>query len=68
MNTTTHHTLTKPHMEAGTLPKNDLRAMKRILYKMGILTLVRWLLQRVFKIEQPFGTGTELKRVPPPKN
>ena len=28
--------------------KNDLRAMKRILYDMGLLTLVRWLLQRDF--------------------
>ena len=39
--------------------------MKRILYDMGLLALVRWLLQRAFKFEQPFGPGSELKRVPP---
>ena len=47
--------------------ENDLRAMKRILYDMGLLTLVGWLLQRAFKFEPHFGRGSELKRVPPPK-
>ena len=50
------------------LGKKDLRAMKRILYAMGLLTLVRWLLQRAFKFEPPFGPGPELRRVPPPRN
>ena len=45
--------------------KNELRALKRILYDMGLLTLVRWLLQRAFKFELLFGLGSELKRVPP---
>ena len=45
--------------------KNDLRAMKRILYDMDLLALVRWLLQSAFKFEPPFGPGSELKRVPP---
>ena len=31
---------------------------------MGLLTLVRWLLQRAFKFEPPFGPGSKLKRVP----
>ena len=35
------------------------------IYDMRPLTLVRWLLQRAFKFEQPFGSGSELKRVPP---
>ena len=39
--------------------------MKRILYDMGLLALVRWLLQSAFKFEPPFGPGSELKRVPP---
>ena len=39
--------------------------MKQILYDMGLLALVRWLLQRAFKFESPFGAGSELKRVPP---
>ena len=39
--------------------------MKRILYDMGLLALVRWLLQSAFKFEPPFGQGSELKRVPP---
>ena len=38
--------------------------MKRILYDMGLLTLVRWLLQRAFKFDPAFGLGSELKRVP----
>ena len=42
--------------------KNDLRAMKRILYDMGLLALVRCLLQRAFKCEPSFGPGSELKR------
>ena len=42
--------------------------MKRILYDMGLLTHVRWLLQRAFNFEPPFGPGSQLKRVPPPKN
>ena len=41
--------------------------MKRIMYEIGLLTLVRWLLQRAFKFEPPFGPGFELKRVPHPK-
>ena len=45
--------------------KNDLRSMKQILYDMGLLTLVRWLLQRAFKFEPPFGPRSKLKRVPP---
>ena len=45
--------------------KNDLRVMKRILYDMGPLTLVRWLLQRGLKFEPPFGPRSRLKRVPP---
>ena len=32
-----------------------LRAMKRILYDMGLLTLVRWPLQRALKFVPPFG-------------
>ena len=44
--------------------KNDLRAMKQILYDMGFLTLVRWLLSRAFKFEPPFRPGYELKRGP----
>ena len=48
--------------------KNDLRVMKRILYDMGPLTLVRWLLQRALKFGPPFGPRSKLKRVPPPKN
>ena len=48
--------------------KNDLRTMKRILYDMGLLALVRCLLQRAFKFEPPFGPGSELKRARPPKN
>ena len=48
--------------------KKYLCTMKPILYDMGLLTLVRWLLQRAFKFEPPFGSGSELKRVPPPKN
>ena len=39
--------------------------MKRILYDMGHLTLVRWLLQRAFKFEPPLRPGSKLKRVPP---
>ena len=42
--------------------------MKRILYDMGLLALVRCLLQRAFKFEPPFGPESELKRVPPPKS
>ena len=42
----------------------DLRIMKQILYDMGLLTLVRWLLQRAFKFEPLFRPGSELKRVP----
>ena len=49
------------------LGKNDLRVMKRILYDMGPLTLVRWLLHRAFKFESPFRPGSELKRVPASK-
>ena len=45
--------------------KNDLRVMKRILYDMGPLTLVRWLLQRGLKFEPPFGPRSKPKRVPP---
>ena len=45
--------------------ENDLRAMNRILYDMGLLALVRCLLQRTFKFEPPFGLGSELKRVHP---
>ena len=45
--------------------KNDISATKRILYDMALLTLVRWLLQRAFKSEPPFGPGSVLKRVPP---
>ena len=30
--------------------QNDLRAMKRILYDMGPLTLVRWPLYRALKV------------------
>ena len=45
--------------------KNDLSVMKLILYDMGLLTLVRWLLQRAFRFEPPFGPGSELKNVPP---
>ena len=41
--------------------------MKRILYDMGPLTLVRWLLQRALKFEPPFGPRSKLKRVPPTK-
>ena len=33
--------------------KNDLHAMKQILYDMGLLTLVSWLLQRAFKFAPP---------------
>ena len=47
---------------------NDLRAIKQILYDMGPLTFVRWLLQRGVKFEPPFGPASKLKRVPPPKN
>ena len=46
--------------------KNDLRAMKQILYDMGLLAHVRCLLDKAFKFEPPFGPGSELKRVPPP--
>ena len=46
--------------------KNDLRFIKRILYDMGPLTLVRWLLQRDLKFEPPSGSRSKLKRVPPP--
>ena len=52
----------------GKKTKNDLRAMKQILYDMGLLALVRWLFQRAFKFEPPFRPGSELKRAPPPKN
>ena len=52
-------------MEENKKTKNDLRAMKRILYNMGLMTLVRWLLQRAFKFEPPLGPRFELKRVPP---
>ena len=45
--------------------KNDLSAMKQILYDMGLLTHVRWLLKRGLKFEPPFGQGSELKGVPP---
>ena len=48
--------------------KNDLLAMKQILYDMGPLTLVRWLLQRALKFEPPFRPRSKLKRVPPNKN
>ena len=48
--------------------KNDLRAMKRIPYDMGLLALVKWLLQRAIKFELTFGPRSQLKRVPPPKN
>ena len=41
--------------------KSDLCAVKRILYAMGLLTFVRWLLQRAFKFEPPFRPGSELK-------
>ena len=41
--------------------------MKRILYDMCPLTLVRWLLQRACKFKPPFGKGSKLKKVPPPK-
>ena len=40
--------------------------MKRILYDMGPLTLVRWLLQRALKFGPPFGPRSKMKRVPPP--
>ena len=36
--------------------------MNRILYDKGPLTLLRWLLQRAFKFEPPFGPGSELKK------
>ena len=42
--------------------------MKQILYDMGLLAHVKCLLQKAFKFEPPFGPGSELKRVPPPKN
>ena len=38
--------------------------MKRILY--AILSLVREFLQRAFKFEPPFETGSKLKKVNPP--
>ena len=34
---------------------------------MGLLTLVRWLLERAFKFERPIGPGSKQKRVPHPK-
>ena len=34
--------------------------MKRILYDMGLLALVRWLLQRAFKFEPLFGLESKL--------
>ena len=43
------------HLVSGKKMKNDLRVMKQILYDMGPLTLVRWLLQRALKFEPPFG-------------
>ena len=33
-------------------------ARKRVLYDMGPLTIVRWLLQRALKLEPPFGQGS----------
>ena len=45
--------------------KKDLRVMKGILYDMGPLTLVRWLLQRALKFGPPFGPRSKLRRVPP---
>ena len=54
-----------PPLSVEKKAKNDLRAMKRNLYDMGHLTLVRWLLQRAFKFEPPFRPGSKLKRVPP---
>ena len=53
------------YTELGKKTENDLRAMNQILYDMGLLALVRCLLQRTFKFEPPFGLGSELKRVPP---
>ena len=39
--------------------------MKQILYDMGPLTLVRWLLQRALKFEPPFEPRSKLKRGAP---
>ena len=41
--------------------KNDLSAMKQILYDMGLLTHVRWFLQRAFKFEPPYRPASEVK-------
>ena len=47
--------------------KSYLCAMKRILYDMGLVTLVRRLFQTLFKFQQPFRPGSKLKRIPLPK-
>ena len=36
--------------------------MKQILYDMGPLTLVRWLLQKALKFEPTFGPRSKLKK------
>ena len=33
--------------------KNDLHALKQILYDMGPLTVARWLFQKVWKFKPP---------------
>ena len=48
--------------------KNDLRAMNRILYDMGPPTLVRWPLYRALGFDTPFGPGSKLRSVSPPKD
>ena len=41
---------------------NDLRAMKRILYDMGPLTLVRWPLYRALKVWQTLRTRIQAEK------
>ena len=48
--------------------KNDLRAMKQILYDMGLLTYVRWPLYRASKVQHTLWTKIEAEMVLPIKN
>ena len=47
--------------------KKDLHAMKKILYDMDHLKVVRWLIQRSFKFKPPIWTMILAEGGPPPK-
>ena len=59
-------TFTSSRPRGALASKNDIHAMKQILYVMGPLTLGKWLVLRALKVEWPFGQGSKLDRVPCP--